>query len=64
MTFKYTFKNITNGHVFYESDDPKKVINFYHKVPRRKHHVLAIVDNITGELIRTKVPRGVQDVGA
>lgn len=57
MTLKYTFLNINNNHIFYQSNDLNSVITFYHKVPRRKHHTLAIVDNITGELIRIKSPR-------
>ena len=35
----------------------KHVIAFYHKVPRRKRTALAIVDTVTGELLKVKVPK-------
>ena len=54
---RYKFINLDTQHLFYESDNLKHVIAFYHKVPRRKRHTLAIVDTTTGELLKVKAPR-------
>lgn len=53
----YTFFNATTNHVFYESDNLQDTINFYHKVPRRKHCHLIIINNATGEVVRAKLPK-------
>ena len=52
--YRYTFLNLQTKHVFFESNIWKNVLNFYHKVPRRLTHDLAIQDNETGELVRVK----------
>lgn len=52
--YRYTFLNLQTKHVFFETDDLKDLLNFYHKVPRRLTHDLAIQDNETGELVRIK----------
>ena len=56
--FRYTFYNERTQHVFSNDNDLQAIINFYHKVPRRKHSALIIIDNTTGEVIRYKQPRG------
>lgn len=56
---RYKFINLDTQHTFYESDNLKHVIAFYHKVPRRKRSALAIVDTVTGELLKVKVPKHV-----
>ena len=55
--FTYTFKNLNTNHIFYQSNTLSHVVAFYHKVPRRKTTTLAIIDNITGELIKVKAPK-------
>lgn len=55
--FNYTFKNLETNHIFSSSNDLKTLITFYHKVPRRKHSTLVIIDNTTGELLKIKAPK-------
>ena len=55
--FNYTFKNLETNHIFSSSNNLKNLITFYHKVPRRKHSTLVIIDNTTGELLKIKAPK-------
>ena len=53
-TYIYTFKNIHTNHIFFQSNNLKQIIQFYHKVPKRKTTTILIVNNVTGEIIKMK----------
>ena len=54
---RYILFNHDTHHIFCTSDSLQYVINFYHKIARRKHSTILILDNTTGELIRIKAPK-------
>lgn len=56
-THTYKFFNINTNHTFYTSNNLKQITNFYHKVPRRKHSTLILLNTITGEIIKMKPPK-------
>ena len=54
---RYKLFNYNTNHIFYQSDNLQHSINFYHKIPRRKHSTVMLLDTDTGELIRVKLPK-------
>ena len=54
---RYKLFNHDTNHIFRKSDDLQSCINLYHKIPRRKHSTVVLLDTETGELIRMKLPK-------
>lgn len=54
---RYKLFNYNTNHIFYQSDNLQHSINFYHKISRRKHSTVMLLDTDTGELIRVKAPK-------
>ena len=54
---RYKLFNYNTNHTFHQSDDLQPCINLYHKIPRRKHSTVMLLDTETGELIRVKFPQ-------
>lgn len=53
--YNYTLENCKTNNIFFENDNLKNVIEFYHKIPRRKTpNSIIILDNFTGEIIKMK----------
>ena len=56
-TYTYKFFNITTNHTLHQSNNLKEITTFYHKVPRRKHSTLLLINTITGEVLKIKSPK-------
>lgn len=54
---RYKLFNYNTNHIFHQSDNLTDSINMYHKIPRRKHSTIMLLDTDTGELIRVKLPK-------
>lgn len=54
---RYKLFNYNTNHIFHQSDNLTDCINLYHKIPRRKHSTVMLLDTDTGELIRVKAPK-------
>ena len=54
---RYKLFNYNTNHIFHQSDDLQPCIAMYHKIPRRKHSTVMLLDTDTGELIRVKLPK-------
>lgn len=54
---RYKLFNINTNHIFHQSDNLTDCINLYHKISRRKHSAVLLLDTDTGELIRMKFPQ-------
>lgn len=54
---RYKLFNYNTNHIFHQSDNLTDCINMYHKIPRRKHSTVMLLDTDTGELIRVKLPK-------
>lgn len=54
---RYKLFNYDTNHVFHQSDNLTDAINMYHKISRRKHSTVMLLDTDTGELIRVKAPK-------
>ena len=54
---RYKLFNINTNHIFHQSDDLQPCLTLYHKIPRRKHSTVMLLDTDTGELIRVKAPK-------
>ena len=54
---RYKLFNCDTNHVFHQSDNLTDTINMYHKISRRKHSTVMLLDTDTGELIRVKLPK-------
>ena len=50
----YSIVNQTTRYTLSESDDLRAITAMWHKVPRRKASDLLLMDNYTGEIMRTK----------
>ena len=55
---RYKLFNTNTNHTFHQSDNLTDTLNMYHKIPRRKHSTVVLLDTDTGELIRIKFPKG------
>lgn len=54
---RYKLFNSNTNHIFQQSDNLNDTLNLYHKIPRRKHSTILLLDTETGELIRVKLPK-------
>lgn len=54
---RYKLFNYNTNHIFYQSGNLVFILNMYHKIPRRKHSTIMLLDTETGELIRVKLPK-------
>lgn len=54
---RYKLFNYDTNHIFHQSDSLNDTIDMYHKIPRRKHSTVMLLDTETGELIRVKFPQ-------
>ena len=53
--YNYTLQNCQTNKVFFESDNLNKVIEFFHKIPKRKiANSIIVLDNLTGEIVKCK----------
>ena len=50
----YKIFNINTNHTFYQSNNLKQTITFYHKISKRKNSTIILLDNFTGEIIKMK----------
>jgi hypothetical protein len=54
LSCHFTVLNITTKHAFASANTLSAAVKFYHKIPRRKKSIIAIRDNVTGEIVRLK----------
>ena len=60
-TRRYNIKNIQSGYILVETDDLAWAKRMWRKIPRRKFAELILLDNETGEILKTKPPKGVEE---
>lgn len=54
---RYKLFNYNTNHIFQQSNDLQSTLTLYHKISRRKHSSVMLLDTDTGELIRVKLPK-------
>lgn len=59
MNEKYDFsiENLQTKNVLFASSDWRMIMHYWHCIPKRKNTDLIIVDNTTGEILKTKERR-------
>ena len=60
-TRHYIIMNLSSGYILVETDDLAWAKRMWRKIPRRKTCTLILMDNETGEILKTKPPRGCDD---
>lgn len=61
---RYHIQNRTTGYILAESDDFYFIKTTWHKIPRRKHCTLVLLDTQTGEVLKTRYSKDYIDVMA
>ena len=51
---KYTIYNTATSHWFIHTNDLSEAIHMFNHIAKRKHGMIALIDNATGELIKYK----------
>jgi hypothetical protein len=54
LSCQFTVLNVNTKHAFASTNTFSAAIKFYHKIPRRKKSTIAIRNNVTGEIVRSK----------
>lgn len=61
---RYIIQNRTSGYILAESDDLHFIKHTWHKIPRRKHCTLILMDTQTGEVMKTRYSKDYIDTMA
>lgn len=51
---RYHIQNKNTGYILAESDDLHFIKHTWHRIPRRKHCTLILLDTKTGEVLKTR----------
>ena len=61
---RYHIQNQSTGYILAESDDLHFIKHTWHRIPRRKHCTLILLDTQTGEVMKTRYSKDYIDTMA